>query len=326
MDLSRFLFLLLALVLAGGPLRTEPITIASWNIANLHHEEGFHLRAFSETFHSVARDTADFALLAAYRDRIALGSRPADIIALQEIGTRAALERLFPNALYETMISPRWRDDDMPEGEGDVFTAIAVRRDAGIRVIARSDLPELGILHTDGHETRAGTGALIEARGQLFWFLSVHLKSSCRGVKSIETSINDNCQTLWRQAGILRSWIEEKQASGHPFIIAGDFNRDLRRLAGADPFWKALNGVAPMQVLRAPEMVKYPIFADRTCPTRRGTSTQPIDWFLIERNLARHVLLGTFLETHFSEEDMASSRGGRGLSDHCPISLQLAID
>ena len=323
----RLLLVLVLVVGAGGKrLHAEAITIASWNIADLHHQEGVFLRAFSEDYRSVARTAADFDLLATYRDRLGGGGTPADVIALQEIGTRAALDRLFPDDLYDTLLSSRWTGDAAPEGEGDVYTAIAVRRASGIRIVERDDLPGLAIRHTDGHMTRAGTGALLDFRGRQFWFLSVHLKSSCRDTKSVHLSRQDDCITLWRQIPALRAWIEERRASGLPFVIAGDFNREFRRFGDAGPVWKALNGVGPDGVVTRPDLVKYPIFADRACPTRRGNSTEPIDWFLVDARLAPRVQLGSFREIRYADGDISATRGGMGLSDHCPISFQIDVD
>lgn len=324
--LVRLLSLLLAAAFAGGSLQAEPITIASWNIANLHHEEGFHLRAFSETYHSVERRSVDFDLLEAYRDKLAMGGKPADVIALQEIGTKAALERLFPNDLYETRISPRWTSDDIAEGEGEIFTAIAVRRAAGIGIVGTDDIPEMSILHSDGRPTRAGTGVLLEVGGERFWFLSVHMKSSCRNTKAVDRSIQDDCETLWRQVPSLGEWIADKRVAGTPFVIAGDFNREFRRYGVEDPIWKALNGIDPDGAIDTPQMVKFPVSEQSACPTGRGKSGQPIHWFLIDERLAGQVVPGSYFETRYSEDHIEMTRNGRGLSDHCPISIQVDLN
>ncbi|NKB28794.1 MAG: hypothetical protein GKR99_15085 [Rhodobacteraceae bacterium] len=213
------------------------LRIGAWNIQDLHHQEGFSLRDFGNT-QSVKRKAKDFELLEKYRDSFGADERPADVIALQEIGTKAALDRLFPASDYDTVMSPRWVDDDALEGQGDVYTAIAVRKASGAQIVQREGFPELSVLHSDGRPTRAGTGALIDTDGHRFWFLSVHLKSSCATTKSAHKSTSDDCETLWKQVPILAEWIEEKRATGIPVIVAGDFNRRFRQFQSEGPVWE----------------------------------------------------------------------------------------
>jgi endonuclease/exonuclease/phosphatase family metal-dependent hydrolase len=267
-------------LLMSHPAQSDTIRIGSWNIQDLHHLEGHSLRAFDD-FYSVKRRSKDFEILRKYRDQFGSNATPADVLALQEIGTKAALTRLFPPVEYDTLMSNRWSNDSAPEGKGDVFTAIAIRKASGIKIIARADLPELAIMHSDGHSTRAATGALLEINGKQLWFLSVHFKSSCATTEAVHTSTKDACNTLWRQALILKNWIKTKRASGTPIIIAGDFNRRFRQFQDQGPMWKALNGVDPTDDIVTPWLVKHPISITRKCPTRKGRSTQPIDWIVL---------------------------------------------
>lgn len=302
----------------------ETLRIGAWNIQDLHHKEGFSLRAFGD-FYSVKRKSEDYELISAYRDLFGRDGRPADVIALQEIGTKAALERLFPSAAYETIMSPRWQSDDAEEGKGDVFTAVAIRKDSGVRLVDIDPLPELAVLHTDGRATRAGTGALLEYAGKRFWFLSVHLKSSCPKIKNLHKSKNDDCETLWAQAPILADWITAKRATGVPFIIAGDFNRRFRQHQHEGPLWNALNGMKPEDAIEEAWVVAHPESTTRQCPTRKGKSTQPIDWIILDESLSTSFEEGSFWERRFSQTDIVAGQNGRGLSDHCPISIDLKM-
>lgn len=304
------------------PSIAETIRIGSWNIQDLHHQEGFSLRDFGDV-QSVKRKALDFELLEKYRDLFGQDGRPADVIALQEIGTKAALDRLFPKDAYETLMSPRWQSDDAAEGQGDVYTAIAVRKGSGVEIVEANPFLELSVLHSDGRPTRAGTGALLEFNGQEFWFLSVHLKSSCATNKNIHTSTADDCETLWAQTPLLAAWIQEKRDSGIPFIIAGDFNRRFRQLNFEGTLWEAMNGVGPDDTIKEPLVVPHPATVTRLCPTRKGSSTQPIDWIILDVALAGSFEEGTFWERRYANEDKISAQNGRGLSDHCPISVDI---
>ncbi|WP_420335441.1 endonuclease/exonuclease/phosphatase family protein [Roseibium sp.] len=304
---------------------SETIRVGAWNIQDLHHKEDFSLRRFG-TISSVGRTSEDFDLLVKYRDQFGSDGSPADVIALQEIGTEAALEKIFPSSLYQTIMSPRWNNDDAVEGEGEVYTAIAVRRDSGISVVQPDPLPGLAVLHSDGRPTRAGTGALLEFGGQQFWFLSVHLKSSCATTKNAHTSTDDDCETLWQQIPILVNWIEEKRTTGIPFIVGGDFNRRFRQFSDTGPVWKALNGIAPNEEITTPWLLKHPETVTRKCPTRKGDSTQPIDWILLSASLTNDFVENSFWERRFSNDDVNAAQGGKGLSDHCPISIDLDLN
>jgi len=313
-----------ALISVSAEATADTIRVGSWNIQDLHHEEGFNLRSFDD-IPSVKRTSQDFALLEKYRDLFGRNGAPADVIALQEIGTKAALERLFPTDAYETIMSPRWQNDDAPAGEGDVYTAIAVRKESGVTVVQHDPFPELAVLHSDGRPTRAGTGALLEVDGKQFWFLSVHLKSSCPANKNIHVSSNDDCQTLWKQTPILADWVKAKRDSGIPLIIAGDFNRRFRQLNFEGTLWEAMNGVGPDDPIEEAWVVPHPQTVTRLCPTRKGSGTQPIDWIVLDSTLAGGFVQGSFWERRFTQADIDAAQFGRGLSDHCPISIDLDL-
>ena len=155
--LKAFLSIIAAAVVAVSNAYADPLVIGAWNIADLHHEEDVCLRDFGDS-QTVKRTTTDLDMLAKYRDLFGRDGAPADVIALQEIGTQAALDRLFPAEDYETLMSPRWVNDEAAPEEGDIYIAIADRKDSGVSIIAEDHLPDLAILHSDGRPTRAGTG------------------------------------------------------------------------------------------------------------------------------------------------------------------------
>jgi endonuclease/exonuclease/phosphatase family metal-dependent hydrolase len=300
----------------------DTLRIGSWNIQDFHRAENFSLRDFGD-IKSVKRQPNDFAALAKYRNLFSRDGTPADVLALQEIGTKAALEKLFPADTYLTIMSRRWQTDDAPEGEGDVYTALAIRKDSGVTLIKENHLPLLAVLHTDGCPTRAGTGALLEFQGQQFWFLSVHLKSSCPTNINLHTTSDDDCETHWQQMPILADWIASKRQTGIPFIIAGDFNRRYRQMNFEDSGWEVLNGVQPDEPILEPWLMAHPTTATRKCPTRKGKGTQPIDWIMLDPKLNDAFISGSYWERRFTRDDVLQTQYGKGLSDHCPISIDL---
>ncbi|WP_265517932.1 hypothetical protein [Nitratireductor luteus] len=140
------LLALSAAISMSASAAADTLRIGSWNIQDLHHQEGFNLRSF-DGIPSAKRTSQDFALLEKYRDQFSRDGTPADVIALQEIGTWAALERLFPADTYDVVMSARWQNDDAPEGDGDVYTAIAIRKDSGVTIVQHDPFPELSVLH-----------------------------------------------------------------------------------------------------------------------------------------------------------------------------------
>gem|GEM_PF-4327988 len=258
-----------------------------------------------------------------YAESFGRNAQPADIIALQEIGTRAAAERLFPPTQYHVVMSSRYTDVARPEGEGDIFTAVAFRKNRGISLIRQEDIGGLSVRHADGHPVRAAATVLLDVNGKQLWFASIHLKSSCASTKRIDTSKNDDCQTLWAQSTPLLNWIKAQKASNIPFILAGDFNRQFKRFKNEGPLWKKLSGGDS----NSPWLDQHPASTTRRCPTRKGKSTQPIDWILVESTIKDWVVKNSFWERRFTYTDIAATSSGKGdeLSDHCPISLELEI-
>lgn len=317
----RFSVFIATLLFLAQQAQPEPVRLGAWNIQDLHHSEGHNLRTFGD-FPSVRRTSNDFGTLQKYRDLFGEDGSPADVIALQEIGTMAALERIFPSDQYTHFMSQRWQHDDAPAGLGDVYTAIAIRNASGVAVLERDDLTQLAMLGPDGTYTRAGVALLLKSSGLEFWFLSVHLKSGCPETKSIHRSTGAACETLWRQGLVLQDWISKKRKD-HPVIIAGDFNRQFRKLEDQFGLWKAINGVEPTDEIVEPFFVKHPETVTRKCPTRKGGTVQPIDWFLVDVRIADQVVVDSFHETRWPPEDVAKAQNGRGLSDHCPISLDI---
>lgn len=309
------------LICMASCLMADRIRIGAWNIQDLHHNEGHSLRDLGG-FQTVRRSATDFQLLEKYRDLFGFDGTPADVIALQETGTKAALIRLFPEDEYTTIISSRWQDDNAPPGLGDVYTAIAIRKASEIEILDRDDLLQLAMLGPDGTYTRAGTAVLLKSAATEFWFLSLHLKSGCPKTQKIHQSTSAVCETLWRQGLVLRDWITKKREEA-PVILAGDFNRQFRKLEDQFGLWKVINNVDPTDDIEDAIFKKYPQTDTRKCPTKKGNTLQPIDWILVDARLAEQVVAGSYHERRWSREDVEAAQNGRGLSDHCPISIDL---
>ena len=71
-----------------------------------------------------------------------------------------------------------------------------------------------------------GTHVVVGRGKRKLHVLSVHLKSGCWGASQDEQG-REACIVLRTQMNALRDWIDERQANGERFAIAGDFNRRL---------------------------------------------------------------------------------------------------
>lgn len=307
----RAALLAAAICITTKVVHAENLVIGAWNIADLHHAEGVEARPGIGT----SRDAHDFEAIIKYSKMFGRDETEADVIALQEIGTKEGAHRVFPSADFDVLMSQRYKDD---EGAGnDIYTAIAIRKDSGVTVVRQQDLMGLAIEDSEGYSTRAGTAALLEFEGIRFWFLSVHLKASCSHVLKADTSSRNDCELLWEQMDPLVGWIKARRSEGTPYIIAGDFNRRFRQFKNEGPVWTTINGGD----LGEPWMSQHPERVTRRCPTRKGKSTQPIDWILIDVTVAHWFVEGSFWETRFSNADVRES--DRKISDHCPISITI---
>lgn len=315
------LFVALSMMVLSTPISAETLRIGAWNIQNLHHEEGVSLFSWG-----TSRTREDYDLLTKYRSKFGPGEgTEADVIGLQEIGTKAAAERIFPPSRYDLIMSSRHPGDNASGAKNDIYTAIAVRKDSGVKVIRQEDLLDLVVFDEDDNPTRAGTAALLSFRDTNFWLMSVHLKSSCSAEENPSTDSSEDCKLFWEQMDPLADWIQERTLSGEAFFIVGDFNRRFRQYKFEGEAWRALNNGN----LGEPFLSAHPETVTRKCPTRLGRSVEPIDWILMDIRIADWFVDNSFWERRFSRADVERSKeedGRNGLSDHCPISIDIVVE
>ncbi len=307
---------------AEGALR-----VATWNIANFHHAEGDSVPG-----RDVVRTQEDYTWLRHYAHAL-----NADIVALQEINSRAAAHRLFSRSGWTTVISGRRLDDlqtydltgEWPDAA--IYTGFAVRR--SIAILRAEDVPSLQLLHTDprtgiARPTRRAVEIEIEHEGQRLILLSVHLKSGCfrsalrdeeRGPDRYIDPSDADCTTLARQMGPLRAWIEEKLAGDVPFVILGDFNRAISAAGDSDDLWQSLSGALP----GGQTLSRYPNEHEAQCWKDAPPAPfyeDPIDYIVLEPRSAAFALPESFGWVTF---DPSLAPRFDKISDHCPAYLDL---
>ncbi len=278
------------------------VRVASWNINNLNDKSGVPLRD-----RAPIREDNDYVLLQKY----AMETN-ADVIALQEMGNPAAVRRVFPEAEWDMFFSGRYKETNAP----DIYTAVVVRK-GRVEVVEHADYEPLQIQDSEGYSTRRGIQALLKVGDQSFWLLGVHMKSSCHG-QSLENPQTEDCKILASQIDPLEAWIDEKEKTGLPVIVAGDFNRRFDLHGQTDHLWSAIDDSDPASL----NLWRMPYRTVGNCPTvSESYRKHPIDFIIMNQVAWDAADAQSFTEVIY-DADEAEALGNR-LSDHCPIAINL---
>ncbi|MBB3169508.1 HAD family acid phosphatase [Simiduia aestuariiviva] len=291
------LLCLLALPACANPSDTQSpaaLTLVSWNIEHLAERDGAGCRP---------RSAADYQALQTFA-----ASLKADVVALQEVESEAALARVFPKSDWQLVVSPRAASETYDcRGSKQRSTqqrvALAIRKGVSFSYDPAHNLSALG-LNEDG--LRHGLVVSLTATQPATELLVIHAKSGCFIDDYRQDTERRACQLLAQQAPILDGWIEQRLAANTPFAVLGDFNNRL--LKPGNHLWQELlemNG-KPAALINAMQGLnschpKYPDLID-------------------------HILLGGPAAAGFERFSARSHRypGDTMLADHCPISAKLA--
>ncbi|XAE43621.1 endonuclease/exonuclease/phosphatase family protein [Nguyenibacter vanlangensis] len=277
----------LAASLAAPPAAAGTIKISTWNLEWLTARPAGDAALPPDL---VPRGTADLRLLASYAARL-----DADVIGLQEVDGPAMAARLFPADRYRIVMT------------GDAVvqrTGLAVR--LGLAVTRHPDLAALDVAPPGApHRLRSGLDVTIGDGTAELRILVVHLKAGCRDAPPADP--RPACRTLRRQMAVLDDWIAQRQDEGVPFVLMGDFNRDL---TPRDPYFRAWQGDGPLTLataLHASPCWGGAYFIDHVLLGNRGR-----DWLVAD---SLRVL------TYDQQDPAWAAR----LSDHCPVSVRLRM-
>lgn len=318
-------------LLVSTSVHADEIKIATWNIANLHHEDNVALRDRAEP-----RDQEDYDRLAEYASEL-----NADIIGLQEIGSPAAIKRIFSEDEYHIFISDRYNvgDENRPPEQRDIFTGFAISKDRFPTAPAVSTFSAISITNVEmnrgvavNRPTRAGMIVEFEHGGKRIKLLNVHLKSSCHGNslnpvfdERTDGSLNwsrFDCRTLAAQNLIMENWIEQQQELGNSVIVVGDFNRRLNlhdnNPAKQDHFWADLNDGNPDLTLS-----KGPLGKNTNCWVDHDKFfyEDHIDFIVFDDSLDDMISAQDIKKVPLPHENDPKYQGyaGQKISDHCPV-------
>ncbi len=274
---------------ATGPTVGPTIKLAAWNMEHLAERNGSGCRP---------RTDADYVAMRAY-----VADLGADVIAIQEVESQAAAERVFDPSLYTVEIEERVGTNRGGFCRGNEGLTINAQR-TGFAVrkgIPFDRQPDFTAVQVDNPDLRSGVDLIVRPRGgEPIRVLSVHLKSGCSSGDS-----NEACPVLFQQVPVLERWIDERAAEGVRFAVLGDFNRRLGM--PADTVWADWDDASPANADLSLASGDQPA---RCNPRYRDY----IDFVVLDRRAAAD--LRGFEEATFE---------GEGLSDHCAVAARLNL-
>lgn len=268
---------------AQGPLR-----LAAWNMEHLAEANGTGCRP---------RTDADYRALRAYAE-----SLKADVIAVQEVESKAAAERVFDPSRYVVVVEDRassGRGGACRGEEGltirDQRTGFAIRNE-----LAFDRQADLVALQLGNADLRSGVDIVVRPQGgEPVRLLSVHLKSGCSSGDR-----NEACPVLMQQVPVVEDWIDRRAAEGVRFAVLGDFNRRLAQ--DGDTVWAHWDDAQPAGS-------DLSLAAGETGARCNPRYSDFIDHIVLDRRSAAD-------QIGFEERTYE----GDNLSDHCAITVALA--
>ena len=279
--------ILLALLLLLGPMgvlgRAAELKVATWNMEWLtSNPEDLPEGTFPKPAAGIEA-LRRYALLL-----------DADVIAIEEVDGPAIAAQVFPPDRYQVF---------MTQDRARQRVGIVVRR--GIPARQNQDLAALDLYPEARHPLRSGADVTLDLPSGPLRLLAVHLKTGCH--YDALTSRRPACHTLSEQVPPLQGWIAQRRADGTPFVVLGDFNREMN---GRDDLLAALRASAPLALATE----------GQASPCWGGTSF--IDHILAGGAAKGWMEPGTLRVLVYRERDEASRTL---LSDHCPVSVRFRL-
>lgn len=275
-----------------GPSKPEDrvLRVATWNLEHLAESNGVGCRP---------RQDADYAELRRHADAL-----NADVVALQEVESSAAAERVFDPAKYDVVMSGRPQSRRGGSCYGAPGQSIrhqgvgfAIRK--GVRWVRNPDLSDLALNNPD---LRWGVDITVTGSRPIR-LLAVHLKSGCNSGRSVADA---DCPVLFGQLPVLERWIDARAHAREPYAILGDWNRRLA--AKGDQFFGTLD--RPKGSYTDLNLAESGRAA--TCKARYR---EFIDHIVTGPQVTARIVPGSFAEYTYGSPE------ARHPSDHCPVSV-----
>jgi endonuclease/exonuclease/phosphatase family metal-dependent hydrolase len=272
----------------SGPAAAADEKIATWNLNWLTLRQTGDAALPDDVR---TRRQEDFDRLRGYAERL-----NADVVAFQEVDGVAAAARIFDPARY-TFVTI---GEDVVQQVG-----LAVRRPVSVR--KNADIASLDVEPDAEHRLRDGLDATLTfPGGATLRVLVVHLKNGCH-YDRLSRSRRPQCALLAQQISPVAGWAAARQKEGAAFAVIGDFNRVFDR---PEEMGRALDDAAAMT--RVTEGVSDPCW--------NGGAF--IDHIFLGGPARAWLVPDSLRVMVYQTRD---PRDRERLSDHCPISVHLAI-
>lgn len=151
----------------------------------------------------------------------------ADIVVLQGVTNLAPVRQMFPARFYHIVVSRQILQNSNPTRQGPeaATTALAIRRDTGLRVVDNDHLLKMADSPPDsGLQLAAATAVRLVSRRRALWAMSLDLVQGCPE----QPEAGDvRCEAAKRQLDAVDAWVSERLAAGEFVIVAGRFHRVL---------------------------------------------------------------------------------------------------
>ncbi len=283
--LRRTSMICMSLLLFGAGAQAGELKIATWNLNWLTTRP---TGAPGLPPDVKARSSEDFDKLRQYALEL-----DADVIAVEEVDGHQAAALVFPTEKYSI---------HMTHDRVTQRTGLIVRR--GLHYDINPDVT--AIAGNPAARLRSGADITLHLKSGSLRLLAVHLKTGCQA-QPLARSTRRSCVELTDQIAPLQAWIAARVAEKTPFLVLGDFNR---RMDGRDQFLAALRRAGPLT--RATEGHSSPCWGAETFIDHILAGGAAIDWMRSD----------TLRVLRYRETDPAWKER---LSDHCPVSVRLAI-
>ena len=272
--------------LAASPARARELKLPPWNMEWLTARPDGD-PSLPDDAHPKRPD--DIVTLAGYARRL-----DADLIGIEEVDGPEIAAKIFPPERYRIEMT----HDAVVQRVG-----LVIRRD--YEVIRHPDVTALDAASPGArYRLRSGLDVTVGRGGASLRVLVVHLKTGCWD-RPLQGRSPPACPVLGRQLGVLREWIAARRDEAVPFVVMGDFNRDL---TAHDPFLDALQATAPLALATA----------GRANPCWGGEGF--IDHILAGGPARRWMRPDSLRVMVYRETDPEMKER---ISDHCPVSVRL---
>jgi endonuclease/exonuclease/phosphatase family metal-dependent hydrolase len=217
----------------------------------------------------------------------------ADVIAIEEVDNAEIARRLFAPETYSIHMS---RDHVRQRVGIVVRRGLAYDTNPDVTAIALDPIAHL----------RSGVDVTLHPASGPIRLLAVHLKQGCQYLTPGRTP-QTTCVTLMSQLDVVTQWIAARRDEGIPFLVMGDFNRGFDK---NDQFIRKIDGLAALT--RATAGYTSPCWGHESFIDHIFIGGAARDWVVPN---SMRVL--TYRETDPEWKER--------LSDHCPVSVRLAV-